>query len=219
MRLLIALLVCSFSASANLVVPNGPWQSISNTVATGATVTGNNAYWNGDSTDYSSCGNIGCYVTQQGQFTGDGMFANPVWLGNDNGSAAKINPGDASPGFYFTAEPGSNPVQLIFERAAQSGTNWFGWYNVGSDFTEGAFGSSWGVIFDGNDAATKSVGFNPGSQFGFWFAPDFSNTDRNVGVSNLGNNGSITATTKNQSLSEALRARALAWRRSFLLNL
>lgn len=170
LRLFVLLVGISSLAFANLVVPNGPWQTVTTPVSTtGEVITGNTAatnaaYWNNNTNDGTTCLNIGCYLTGATALANSPNLANPSWLGNADGSAVTD--------FYFSQGPGS--TELLLEVAGFSPNNWLGWYRQGVTLTAANRGTDWDVIYTGANAPTLAASFTPSGDFGLWFLSNYT---------------------------------------------
>jgi hypothetical protein len=188
---------------ASVVIPNGPWQIVQTPViVTGEVITspvnnnlGNVAYWNNNTNDGTNCANIGCFVTGAGSFTGNPNspnLSNPVYLGNNNGSA--IND------FYWSGVTGGSTTMLA-EVAGLAGRNWMGWYQQGAILTTANRGTAWDVVFTGGDTVGATAVFTPTLNFGLWFLADFASdpsgvTDNDI-ITALTNSGRFTESSRN----------------------
>jgi hypothetical protein len=203
--LLIAVFACGSLLQADLVVPGSSWVSLGNpSPVTGSVITTgspavNGAFWNGDSTDSTSCANIGCYILNEGAFPGAATgpdLSDAQFLANSDGSGV-------AGGFYFTAAP-STPVTLLFEWAGYDTNNTMGWYktNYASTGTGSFEAGEWGLLFNGSaTAGATSVTFNPGDSFGFWFLPNYTGSDVQATLNSASGPAIFTQTGLNKGAS------------------
>jgi len=105
-------------------------------------------FWNGDSSDYVSAGNVGNWLTNTGAFlggTGPGINYD-YYVGNS---------------LYFNTTDPSQYAALKIEVAGNSAVNEFGWYVQGNT-------SVLNPIFSGNAIAGATTVFVPSSAYGFY---------------------------------------------------
>jgi hypothetical protein len=218
--LTLALAAHALVVRADVVVPNGPWQ----TVATPVTVTGevitsptnnnltSDAYWNNNTLDATTCANIGCFITGTGFFSGNPNspnLSNPVYLGNNDGSA--IND------FYWSGPTGGSTTMLA-EVAGLAGRNWLGWYEQGAVLTAANRGTSWDVVFTGDATVGTTVAFTPTYNFGLWFLADFAETAAGISdddiITALGAGGRFTESSRNSAAAGTTNQYFTAFARS-----
>ncbi len=163
------------AAHAATVTPN-TWQQVNTPVTIGGEVITSSvntnatasAFWNNSTADGSSCLNIGCFVTKTGGFSSNAnspALFNPVYLGNNNGSAFGNFSLSAGP-----AGSASQPVTMLAEVAGNASRNWLGWYDASITDLSQLNSSNWGVIFNGAATTGASTTFTPTTNFGFWMA-------------------------------------------------
>jgi hypothetical protein len=113
-------------------------------------------YWDGNSADYGSAGNIGNYLTSTGAFTGAGANVGtlPYW--------------GTSTGGFDTSFAFGNPwatqgtATLMLEVAGYSNQNTFGWYTVDAGTI------NLNQLFSGSASPPATLSFTPGEVFGFY---------------------------------------------------
>jgi hypothetical protein len=172
-RYAVLLLTPLVAVYGDVVVPNGPWQTVSTPVTTSGEVittsVNNNgtsdAYWNNPTAGLgSACLNVGCFVADG--FPNSPNLSNPVYLGNDDGSAVND--------FYLSTPLQPSFSVLLRELAGNASRNWLGWYEQGAILNAANRGTAWDVIFDGSASSGSSATFTPTTNFGLWFLSDFS---------------------------------------------
>jgi len=164
--------------------------TIAGEVITSSTATAGTAYWNNGTTDdgipgnpgfnnlNNQCYNIGCFITGTGAWAGAGVpgqinpntpaaaplpLANPVYLGNNNGSAIAD--------FNFFG-PGASGFPMMAEVAGNSDRAWMGWYDTSltaATMTAGNRGTLWDIMFIGSEGPGASRTFSPTANFGLFF--------------------------------------------------
>jgi hypothetical protein len=173
-RYAVLLLTPLVAVYGDVLVPNGPWQTVSTPVTTSGEVittsVNNNgtddAYWNNPTAGAgTNCLNVGCFVTGASGLPNSPNLSNPVYLGNDDGSAITD--------FYFST-PYPSFSTILGEVAGNASRNWLGWYQQGAVLTAANRGTAWDVIFEGSASTGSTVSFTPTSNFGLWFLSDFS---------------------------------------------
>jgi hypothetical protein len=186
----------------DVVVPNGPWQTVSTPVTTsGEVITSSvndngtdDAYWNNPTADSAgSCLNVGCFVTGASGLPNSPNLSNPVYLGNDDGSSIDD--------FYLSTPLQPSFSALLGEVAGNASRNWLGWYQQGADLNAGNRGTAWDVIFDGSATTGSTATFTPTTNFGLWFLSDFSSgpaTDAQIAAA-FGTVGRFTESSRNSA--------------------
>jgi hypothetical protein len=201
LRYAVFLLAPLAAVYADVVVPNGPWQTVTTPVTTaGKIITSSvntngtsDAYWNNATMDSATdCLNIGCFVVGDSGLPNSPTLGNPVYLGNDDGSAVTD--------FYWST-PVAGPTfsALLGELVGRASSNWIGWYEQGAVLTTANRGTAWDVIFDGADSTGANVSFTPTANFGLWFLSNFSAgpaTDDDI-VAAFGTIGKFTESSRN----------------------
>jgi hypothetical protein len=170
--------------------------TVSNEVITsGTTNVSGDAYWNNPTQDSNGdCLNIGCFLTGGPPFLPNSpALENPVYLGNDDGSAVTD--------FYWSTPAQPTFSALLGEVAGKAARNWLGWYEQGAVLTAANRGTAWDVVFDGAATTGSSTSFTPTTNFGLWFLSDFSSgpaTDDEI-IAALGATGRFTESSRNSA--------------------